>query len=74
MDLVNRFGQLDGFQILLDRFTKGPPLSVPVVASLIKYVVCFLKKKKILSHSHLSRFQCQPFYSYFLACFICSLS
>ncbi|XP_025080256.1 LOW QUALITY PROTEIN: probable ubiquitin carboxyl-terminal hydrolase FAF-X [Pomacea canaliculata] len=36
VDLVNRFGQLDGFQILLDRFTKGPPLSVPVVASLIK--------------------------------------
>ncbi|KAK0066423.1 ubiquitin carboxyl-terminal hydrolase FAF-X isoform X1 [Biomphalaria pfeifferi] len=36
VDLVNRFGQLDGFTILLDRFLKGPPLSVPVVASLIK--------------------------------------
>ncbi|KAL8574498.1 putative ubiquitin carboxyl-terminal hydrolase FAF-X [Nucella lapillus] len=36
VDLVNRFGQLNGFQILLDRFTKGPPLSVPLLASLIK--------------------------------------
>ncbi|XP_059175144.1 probable ubiquitin carboxyl-terminal hydrolase FAF-X isoform X4 [Physella acuta] len=36
VDLVNRFGQLDGFTILLDRFLNGPPLSVPVVASLIK--------------------------------------
>lgn len=54
MDLVNRFGQLDGFQILLDRFTKGPPLSVPVVASLIKYVVCFFKKKFFKSFSPFS--------------------
>ncbi|KAK7089931.1 ubiquitin carboxyl-terminal hydrolase 9X-like isoform X2 [Littorina saxatilis] len=36
VDLVNRFGQLEGFQILLDRLTKGPSLSVPLVASLIK--------------------------------------
>ncbi|KAH9509417.1 putative ubiquitin carboxyl-terminal hydrolase FAF-X [Bulinus truncatus] len=36
VDLVNRFGQLDGFTILLDRFLRGPPLSVPVIASLIK--------------------------------------
>lgn len=36
VDLVNRFGQLDGFSILLERFTKGPSLSVPLVASLIK--------------------------------------
>lgn len=36
VDLVNKFGQLEGFQILLDRFTNGPPLSVPVIAALVK--------------------------------------
>ncbi|KAK3094503.1 hypothetical protein FSP39_002606 [Pinctada imbricata] len=36
VDLVNKFGQLEGFQIMLDRFTDGPQLSVPVIASLIK--------------------------------------
>ncbi|KAK3714003.1 hypothetical protein RRG08_009701 [Elysia crispata] len=36
VDLVNRFGALGGFKILLERFLKGPPLSVPVVASLVK--------------------------------------
>ena len=42
MDLVNRFGQLDGFQILLDRFTNGSTLSVPVIAALIRpFEFCF---------------------------------
>lgn len=36
VDLVNKFGKLGGFQILLDRFKDGPQLSVPVVAALIK--------------------------------------
>ncbi len=36
VDLVNKFGGLDGFQILLDRFTKSSALSVPVIAALIK--------------------------------------
>ena len=36
VDLVNKFGQLEGFKILLDRFTNGPPLSVPVIAALVK--------------------------------------
>ena len=38
VDLVNKFGQADGFQLLLDRFTKGPSLSVPVIAALIRLV------------------------------------
>ena len=36
VDLVNRFGELEGFQILLTRFKDGPPLSVPLIAALIK--------------------------------------
>ncbi|XP_041351568.1 probable ubiquitin carboxyl-terminal hydrolase FAF-X isoform X2 [Gigantopelta aegis] len=36
VDLVNKFGSLDGFQILHDRFLKGPALSVPVICALIK--------------------------------------
>lgn len=36
VDLVNKFGQMEGFQIILDRFTKGPQLSVPVIAALVK--------------------------------------
>ncbi|KAL4220567.1 putative ubiquitin carboxyl-terminal hydrolase FAF-X [Mactra antiquata] len=36
VDLVNKFGSLDGFQMLLDRFTNGPSLSVPVIAALVK--------------------------------------
>jgi len=35
VDLVNHFGALNGFQILLDRFQKN--LSVPVIAALIRY-------------------------------------
>ena len=36
MDLVNKFGSLNGFEILLERFTKGPNLTVPVIAALVK--------------------------------------
>ncbi|KAH3725601.1 hypothetical protein DPMN_051447 [Dreissena polymorpha] len=36
VDLVNKFGSLDGFHILLERFTTGPALSVSVIAALIK--------------------------------------
>ncbi|VDH98041.1 ubiquitin carboxyl-terminal hydrolase 9/24 [Mytilus galloprovincialis] len=36
VDLVNRFGELKGFQILLKRFQDGPQMSVPLVAALIK--------------------------------------
>ena len=36
VDLVNKFGSLEGFQIFLDRFTNGPPLSVTVVSALIR--------------------------------------
>ncbi|XP_052214421.1 probable ubiquitin carboxyl-terminal hydrolase FAF-X [Dreissena polymorpha] len=36
VDLVNKFGSLDGFQILLERFTTGHALSVPVIAALLK--------------------------------------
>ncbi|KAK6195512.1 hypothetical protein SNE40_000926 [Patella caerulea] len=36
VDLINRFGQLGGFQIMLDRFTKSSSLSVPIIAALIK--------------------------------------
>ena len=36
VDLVNLFGKLGGFDILLERFTNGPNLTVPVIAALIK--------------------------------------
>ncbi|XP_060591415.1 probable ubiquitin carboxyl-terminal hydrolase FAF-X, partial [Ruditapes philippinarum] len=36
VDLVNKFGSLDGFQILLDRFANSSTLSVPVIAALVK--------------------------------------
>ncbi|XP_052783474.1 probable ubiquitin carboxyl-terminal hydrolase FAF-X isoform X2 [Mya arenaria] len=36
VDMVNKFGQLDGFQMLLDRFLSGQSLSVPLIAALIK--------------------------------------
>ncbi|OWF40886.1 probable ubiquitin carboxyl-terminal hydrolase FAF-X isoform X2 [Mizuhopecten yessoensis] len=36
VDLVNKFGTMEGFSILLERFTGGPQLSVPVIAALIK--------------------------------------
>lgn len=42
VDLVNRFGKLGGFQILLDRFTSGANLSVPVIAALIRpFGLCY---------------------------------
>ncbi|XP_049518741.1 probable ubiquitin carboxyl-terminal hydrolase FAF-X [Dermacentor silvarum] len=36
VDLINRFGNLGGFTILLERFRSGPPLSVAVIAALIR--------------------------------------
>ncbi|XP_053404353.1 probable ubiquitin carboxyl-terminal hydrolase FAF-X isoform X2 [Mercenaria mercenaria] len=36
VDLVNKFGSLEGFQILLDRFINSSTLSVPVIAALVK--------------------------------------
>ncbi|KAK3589909.1 hypothetical protein CHS0354_034922 [Potamilus streckersoni] len=36
VDLINRFGAIEGFQILFERFTNGCQLSVPVIAALIK--------------------------------------
>lgn len=42
VDLINRFGSLNGFQILLDRFQNGPALNVPVIAALIKpFGLCY---------------------------------
>ncbi|CAH1782281.1 unnamed protein product [Owenia fusiformis] len=42
VDLVNKFGQLEGFQIILDRFTKGANLSVSLVAALIRpFGLCY---------------------------------
>ena len=40
--MVNRFGMLDGFQILLDRFSSGANLSVPVIAAIIRpFGLCY---------------------------------
>ncbi|XP_063100555.1 probable ubiquitin carboxyl-terminal hydrolase FAF-X isoform X2 [Cavia porcellus] len=36
VDLINRFGMLNGFQILLDRFINGSGLNVQIIAALIK--------------------------------------
>ncbi|XP_077513422.1 ubiquitin carboxyl-terminal hydrolase-like faf isoform X2 [Amblyomma americanum] len=36
VDLINRFGSLGGFSILLERFRTGPPLSVAVIAALVR--------------------------------------
>jgi len=42
VDLINQFGTLGGFQILLDRFTSGMRLSVPVISALIRpFGLCF---------------------------------
>ena len=42
VDLVNKYGKLGGFQLLLDRFTVGPNLSVPVIAALIRpFGLCY---------------------------------
>jgi ubiquitin carboxyl-terminal hydrolase 9/24 len=41
VDLVNRFGQLEGFQVLLDRFRSGN-LNVPVIAALVRpFGLCY---------------------------------
>uniref|UniRef100_A0A8C4PQ71 USP domain-containing protein n=1 Tax=Equus asinus asinus TaxID=83772 RepID=A0A8C4PQ71_EQUAS len=36
VDLINKFGTLNGFQILLDRFINGSALNVQIIAALIK--------------------------------------
>lgn len=36
VDLVNKFGTLNGFQILHDRFMSGQALNVQIIAALIK--------------------------------------
>nr|XP_051686462.1 probable ubiquitin carboxyl-terminal hydrolase FAF-X [Oryctolagus cuniculus] len=36
VDLINKFGTLNGFQILLDRFINGSALNVQVIAAFIK--------------------------------------
>lgn len=36
VDLINKFGHLDGFQILLDRFQNGQKLSVTTIYALIR--------------------------------------
>ncbi|KAG1670256.1 putative ubiquitin carboxyl-terminal hydrolase FAF-X [Nymphon striatum] len=42
VDLINRFGSLGGFQILLERFQNGPSLSVSVIAALIRpFGLCY---------------------------------
>lgn len=38
VDLINKFGTLNGFQILHDRFVSGKALNVQIIAALIKYV------------------------------------
>lgn len=42
ISLINKFGSLGGFQKLLDRFMKGPPLTVPLIAALLKpFGLCY---------------------------------
>ncbi|XP_054167467.1 probable ubiquitin carboxyl-terminal hydrolase FAF-X [Oppia nitens] len=36
IDLINKFGKLGGFKILLERFQSGPTLTVPLIAALLK--------------------------------------
>lgn len=36
VDLINRFGSLGGFSLLLERFRSGRALSVPLMAALIR--------------------------------------
>ncbi len=38
VDLINKFGTLNGFQILHDRFISSQALNVQIIAALIKYV------------------------------------
>ncbi|KAI1278141.1 putative ubiquitin carboxyl-terminal hydrolase FAF-X [Halotydeus destructor] len=42
VDLINLFGRSNGFQIILDQFTSGKQLPVPLVAALIKpFGICY---------------------------------
>ncbi|XP_046391897.1 probable ubiquitin carboxyl-terminal hydrolase FAF-X isoform X3 [Ischnura elegans] len=42
VDLINRFGTLGGFQILLERFQSGKNLTVPVIYALIRpFGLCY---------------------------------
>lgn len=42
VDLINRFGELGGFQLLLDRFQSGKNLSVSVVFALLRpFGLCY---------------------------------
>jgi len=42
IDLINRFGRLNGFKKLLERFEKGSPLSVSLIATLLKpFGLCY---------------------------------
>lgn len=36
VDLINKFGTLNGFQMLHDRFMSGQALNVQIIAALIK--------------------------------------
>lgn len=38
VDLINKFGTLNGFQILQERFMGSQALNVQIIAALIKYV------------------------------------
>ena len=39
VDLINKFGTLNGFQTLQDRFMSGQALNVQIIAALIKYAL-----------------------------------
>lgn len=42
VDLINLFGKLGGFQILLERFQSGKNLSVPVICALLRpFGLCY---------------------------------
>lgn len=48
MDLINKFGTLNGFQILHDRFMSGQALNVQIIAALIKYSIFILKPQILM--------------------------
>lgn len=42
VDLINLFGNLNGFKILLERFQSGKNLSVPVICALLRpFGLCY---------------------------------
>ncbi|XP_039296311.1 LOW QUALITY PROTEIN: probable ubiquitin carboxyl-terminal hydrolase FAF-X [Nilaparvata lugens] len=42
VDLINKFGSLDGFQILLERFQTGKNLTIPVIYALLRpFGLCY---------------------------------